>query len=353
MTPQSPVTQTLYAQLLEEASVFNAVIFEQGIAGSPYLNHANGYAYWYWQVTGPDGKLKRLSLGRDTPETQALVERLKTRKADASEAISALRSTTRAFVASGGMSMESAHFRVMEHLAQAGLFRKGLVLVGSHAFTALGNLLGLRWGSQLKTSDMDFARAQGISLALPGNAEPIDVLATAKELDPTFFAVPQLDHRQPSTAIISRKTRIKLDFLTTHGAAENESPHYFSDLGIAATPLRYMDYLLGGLNRRGLVIGTYAFPINLPDPARFAIHKLVIAQLRRGEGDAKMQKDIRQADELLAGMIEVGLAHEIEEALGALPAAGYPNALQLIQRSLAQTQLTRDWLRNRLEQMAP
>lgn len=348
MTPQSPVTQTLYAQLLEDASVFNAVIFEQGIAGSPYLNHANGYAYWYWQVSCPDGKLKRLSLGRDNPETQALVERLKTRKIEASEAIAALRSGTRAFVASGGMSMELAHFRVMEHLAQSGLFRKGLVLVGSHAFTALGNLLGLRWGSQLKTSDMDFARAQGISLALPGNAEAIDVLATAKEFDPTFFAVPQLDHRQPSTAIISRKTRIKLDFLTTHAASESDAPHYFSDLGIAATPLRYMDYLLGGFNRRGLVVGTYAFPINLPDPARFAIHKLIIAQLRRGEGEAKIQKDIRQADELLAGMIEIGLAHEIEEAINALPATG----LKLIQRSSAQTQLSRDWLHNQLEQLS-
>ena len=83
MTPQSPVSQTLYAQLLEEASIFNATIFEQGIAGSPYLNHANGYAYWYWQVSTPDGKLKRLSLGRDTPETHSLVECLKTRKAEA------------------------------------------------------------------------------------------------------------------------------------------------------------------------------------------------------------------------------------------------------------------------------
>ena len=353
MTPQSPVSQTLYTQLLEEASVFNAVIFEQGVAGSPYLNHANGYAYWYWQVTGPDGKLKRLSLGRDTPETQALVERLKMRKAEASEAIVALRATTRAFVASGGMSMESAHFRIMEHLARAGLFRKGLVLVGSHAFTALGNLLGLRWGSQLKTSDMDFARALGISLALPGNAEPMDVLSTAQAFDPTFFAVPQLDHRQPSTAIICRKTRIKLDFLTVHAAAESDQPRYFPDLAIAATPLRYMDYLLGGLNRRGLVIGSYAFPINLPDPARFAVHKLIIAQLRRGEGDAKRQKDIRQGDELLAGMIEVGLAHEIEEALAALPAAGYPNALELVRRSAGQAPLSQDWLGLQLDKLTP
>ena len=105
MTLQSPVTQTLYAQLQEEASVFNAIIFEQGVAGSAYLNHANGHAYWYWQVTEPDGKLRRLSLGRDTPDIRALVDRLKARKEEASEAIAALKSTTKAFVASGGMSM--------------------------------------------------------------------------------------------------------------------------------------------------------------------------------------------------------------------------------------------------------
>lgn len=113
-----------------------------------------------------------------------------------------------------------------------------------------------------------------------------------------------------------------------------------------------MDYLLGGLNRRGLVIGSYAFPINLPDPARFAIHKLIIAQLRRGEGDAKMQKDIRQGDELLACMIEVSLAHEVEEALAALPVAGYPNAPELIRRSAGQAQLSGDWLRRQLDKPA-
>src|SRR5574343_87628 len=352
MTLHSPLTHTLYAPLQEEASVFHTLIFEQGVAGSAYLNHANGRAYWYWQVTEPDGKLRRLSLGRDTPETRALVDRLKARKEEASEAIAALKSKTKAFVASGGMSMEAAHFRVMEHLAWAGLFRKGFVLVGSHAFTALGNLLGLRWGSQLKTSDMNFARALGISLALPGNAGPMDVLASAQELNPTFFAVPQLDNRQPSTVIISRKTRIKLEFLTTHAAEETDAPRFFSDLGIAATPLRYMDYLLGGDNRRGLVIGSYAFPINLPDPARFAIHNLVIAQARRSATEAKSQKDIRQADELLAGLLELGLEDEAAAALVALPEAGYPAALALVRRSQQRLEQSGAWLGQQLDRLS-
>ncbi|MDP2880083.1 MAG: hypothetical protein Q8N89_00700 [Azonexus sp.] len=74
--------------------------------------------------------------------------------------------------------------------------------------------------------------------------------------------------------------------------------------------------------------------------------------MRSGEGDAKRQKDIRQADELLAGMIEVGLAHEIEEALVVLTATGHPGTLALIRRSAEQTQLARGWLHQQLDKSA-
>ncbi|MDP3540807.1 MAG: GSU2403 family nucleotidyltransferase fold protein [Azonexus sp.] len=348
MELQSAVSQTLYAQLLEEAMIYNAIIFEQGVTGSPYLNRANDRAYWYWQVSEPGGKLRRMSLGRDTPETQALVAQLVARKKEATDAITTLRSTTRAFVASGGMATETAHFKVMEHLARAGLFRKGLVLVGSHAFTALGNMLGLRWGNSLKTSDMDFARAHGVALALPASDERLDLPSIVKAQDPSFFAVPQLDNRQPSTAMLSRKTRVKIDFLTTLKAGDGEPPRYFEDIGIAATPLRYMDYLLGGDNRRGLVIGTYAFPINLPDPARFAIHKLVIAQERRLDVETKVIKDIRQASAMIEGLRENGHEHDIRQALLDLQTGGFRKAFANLRLSAQRMGDIGHWLTEQL-----
>ena len=122
--------------------------------------------------------------------------------------------------------------------------------------------------------------------------------------------------------------------------------------GVQTCALPILDYLLGGDNRRGLVVGSYAFPINLPDPARFAIHKLVIAQARRSESEAKSQKDIRQADELLAGLLELGLEDETVAALAALPAAGYPAALALVRRSQHRLEQSGDWLGQQLDRLA-
>ncbi len=43
-------------------------------------------------------------------------------------------------------------------------------------------------------------------------------------------------------------------------------------------------------------------PINVPDPTRYALHKLVVAQLRRqdsGSSAAKSRKDLAQAEALI------------------------------------------------------
>jgi hypothetical protein len=47
----------------------------------------------------------------------------------------------------GAMVTDTPSARVISGLANAGVFRLGAVLVGTHAFIALGNLLGVRWES--------------------------------------------------------------------------------------------------------------------------------------------------------------------------------------------------------------
>ena len=315
MQQQTTVTQMLYSQLQEEAAAYSVMLFEQGVAGSPYRNKSGKYDYIYWQVTRPDGTLHQFSLGRDTPETAALVESLLARKRTTEEAIDALKSTTGAFLASGGMAVESAHFKVIENLARAGLFSKGLALVGSHAFTSIGNMLGVRWGGNLKTSDMDFARPSGVALAIPDSGNVIDVPAIVKAGDASFFPIPELNHKHPSTSMMSSKTKVKIDFLTVQRNGADSAPHYFNDLSIAAAPLRFMDYLIGGESCRGLIVGTYPIPVNLPDPARFAIHKLVIAQERTFDLETKVAKDVRQATEVIEALIDLGREHELRRAV--------------------------------------
>lgn len=332
MEIQSALTQTLYAQLLEEATAYSVAIFEQGIVGSPYLNRAGGHEYVYWQVKLPDGSFKRTSLGRNSQETQAIVEQLLARKKTAAELTESLKATTRAFVGSGGMAIELSHFKVIESLARAGLFSKGVVLVGSHAYTAIGNVLGVRWGQTLKTTDMDFARPSGIALAIPDAGEQINVPEKVKEFDRTYFEVPQLNNKNPSTSLMSNKSKIKIDFLTVQRNGIDNTPHWFADLSIAAEPLKYMDYLLGGLSVRGLVVGSHAIPVNLPDPGRFAIHKLMIAQERTLSFETKSTKDIKQATDVLEALIEADREADIQQAIAEL--IPMPKALANIGKSM-------------------
>lgn len=331
MEIQSALTQTLYAQLQEEATAYSVAIFEQGLIGSPYINKAGGHEYVYWQVRLPDGTFKRTSLGRNTRETEALVQQLLARRNTAAELTESLRTTARAFVGSGGMAIDLSHFRVIETLARAGLFSKGVVLVGSHAFAAIGNMLGVRWGQALKTTDMDFARPSGIALAIPDAGEHINVPASVKEFDRSYFEVPQLNNKNPSTSMMSSKSKIKIDFLTVQRHRSDGKPHYFSDLSIAAEPLKYMDYLLGGQSGTGLVVGAHAIPVNLPDPARFAIHKLLISQERTINFETKSAKDIKQATEVLEALIETDREHDIQQAIADLLTT--PTALANVQKA--------------------
>ncbi|UCV24670.1 GSU2403 family nucleotidyltransferase fold protein [Ferribacterium limneticum] len=333
MELQSAVTQTLYSQLLEEAMAYGVLIFENGVVGSPYINTARGKRYVYWQIKLPDGRFKRKSIGVESDATTAMISSLLERKKTAEDAIAGLRATTRAFVGSGGMSVEPAHFKVLEWLARCGLFSKGVVVVGSHAFAGIGNSLGVRWGSSLKTTDMDFARPTGISLAIPDSGETIRVPEVMKELDDSFFEVPRLNLKHPSTSMMSRKTKVKIDFLTTQKTLDDDTPHYFPDLSIAAEPLKFMDYLIGGQLSQGLLVGSYAIPVTLPDPARFALHKLVVAQERTASFQTKVEKDIAQASEVVEALVETGRRDDLELAHTALLALPYGSPKASLQKS--------------------
>lgn len=54
----------------------------------------------------------------------------------------------------------------------------------------------------------------------------------------------------------------------------------------------------------------------LPDPGRFALHKLVISQERTLDRDVKSKKDVRQAAELIACLM-VRDIYRLDEALDA------------------------------------
>lgn len=305
MIYQSALTTSLYSQLLEEALANEAVAFFEGANGCAQSRTVKGLTYWYWTARTQAGSSKSLYLGPDNEATRALVKQLMDRKLMAKEAIVASKATTRAYIGAGGTQNQSGHFRAIAAMANVGLFQKGVVLIGSHAFLSIGNALGVAWQSKhLATTDIDVTRANGVALAIPDSRAVVtDIPATLKALDKGFFEVPHMDRKAPSVSLANNKMQVRVDFLTAL-RGENRTPVYFDDLRIAAMPLRFMDYLLGGSPMRGLVIGPYAIPVYLPDPARFALHKLIVSQARRNDEKAKAAKDIAQASELLIWFAE-------------------------------------------------
>jgi hypothetical protein len=298
-----PETQTLYAQLYELVAAHELDLIGGFANGLPVERKVRGHIYLYWQIRDVGGRLRQIYLG---PATDARARELRDTLAAYKERrgpiVEDLERLTAAYVASGGARHLGQHFRLVDALARAGLFRAGVLLVGSHAFVSIGAALGVSWSAEdAATADIDLCRDELVTVACVEQLS-IDVPGILHSLDPSFFLVPELDLKRPSTSVSSRKSGVKLDLLTTARTPRDERPRMVAPLGLAAQPLRYMDYLVRDEARRGLFFGPHAVLVNVPDPGRYALHKLAIAE-RRGHGatSIKAQKDRRQA----AALIEV------------------------------------------------
>lgn len=59
-------------------------------------------------------------------------------------------------------------------------------------------------------------------------------------------------------------------------------PVVLDALGLVLEPLKFMEYLLEGATQGALLSRDGVCLVNLPDPARFAVHKLLVSAERRG-----------------------------------------------------------------------
>jgi hypothetical protein len=160
-------------------------------------------------------------------------------------------------------------------LQLCGLFSAGATLIGSHAFGVLINQLGIRAASYA-TEDVDVAR--------------YEVLAFNEAPDKSF-----------------------LDMLRESGIPFSEVP----ELRAHATALPYLSHLLGQTQLATLIAREGCCLVRVPNPERFAVHKLVVSQLRT-ESNEKTTKDVFQAAVLMAALGEK-FPGAITNAIGDLP----------------------------------
>lgn len=266
--------------------------------GSFVSKVVKGTTYWYFQTQQVSGQRKQLFIGKETPEVLARIGDAKTAKAD-SVNILAERKRLVAMLSAGGASMEKGRpAKIIESMANAGLFDHGGILVGSFAFACYGNMLGAPFSSSLsRTEDMDFSVERDIQIGVSRN-----IGDDLRRIEPSLKPPKPLLPTAKSFEMIA-SDGFKIEFLTTKKTPADKRPVLIEPLAIYAQPLDYMDYLIENSQPAVILYGA-GIPVRVPDPARFSLHKLAISQLRPAGAKAKADKDIRQAEAILNILLE-------------------------------------------------
>jgi hypothetical protein len=340
-------TQTLYAELLEHLLGLEAQRSVGSLAGSFTSKQVKGETYIYYQASLPGGKTRQFYLGRKSPALDRLAARFVREQAVFAADVARIARMAAQLRAGGASTTDTASARVLSGLADAGVFAAGGVLVGTHAFIAIGNLLGIKWTSgSLRTQDVDVGsnREADVDIAVPDLQ--IDLPAALDNLQMGFLPVPALDPRHPSTSFKVRGQALRVDLLCPK-RGKGDAPIFIPRWNAAAQPLAHLGFLLESPERAVILANTAAL-VNVPTPARFAFHKLLVAQLRPASFASKAEKDIQQAVQVLAALVEdrpgdLALAWEALEALG-------PTVTKGIQLGLAAVEKRARGLRARIRQ---
>jgi hypothetical protein len=290
-------TQLLYAELLQQCAI--ALPNQRGI--SFVTKTVGGNQYWYMELVVGSTK-RQYSLGRDTDNLRAQIENQKKLFTQAVPDLKQREKLVAMLVSGGGFAPGGSDGRVLEVLAQASTFLTGGVLVGSHAFNTYGNMLGVSWASAaIQTQDMDLASFHQVEIAV--RREAPDVKSVLMESGMVFFEVPALNPKSPSTSFKLRGQEFKVDLLTPLEGPNRSKPVHLPHFKTFAHPVRFLEYLLDD-NQGAVIPFRSGVLVNVPNPARFALHKLVVSQRRPVAQQTKVKKDIQQAEELLTVLLE-------------------------------------------------
>jgi hypothetical protein len=301
MTRQPAETQTLFAELSERLRATEAARSFASLAGSFSRKIVRDSDYWYFKTSEGATGQKEYFIGPDNAETRSVMKAYASGRKEAEEATARIERLCAMLRQGGAMTTDTPSARVIAGLASAGVFRVGAVLVGTHAYIALGNLLGVRWDSALRTQDIDLAAATVLQVAVP-QAEA-DLPKALDALNMGFLPVPGLNPKSPETSFKVRGQQLRVDLLTPALGSRSGKPVTIPRLKAAAQPLELLDYLLEAPIAVPLVNGG-ATLVNVPDPARFALHKLLISGRRQVFEQAKAGKDRQQAGEIIETLYE-------------------------------------------------
>jgi len=322
--PESQLT--LYAEILDQSIQAAAGEAADGaLKGSFISKEIKGRTYWYLQRSHGEKK-HQIYLGPNSPPLLGWIERAKGKTADIATDRKNLVRLSRMLVSGGATGEPASILKALRLLSDSRVFQLGGVLIGTLAFRAYANMLGVRFErSTLQTQDLDIAQDRTIGVALARETSAINLEDEIEASGLDLHPVPPLDPKRSSTSFKVRGRDLRIDFLTPMKGKETQEPVFLPAFKLSAQPLRHLDYLLNVVTQ-AVVLGSDSVLVNLPDPARFALHKLWTSTRRPTAFQTKAMKDALQAEQLIEVLLDER-PDDLEQAWRSLPTKNIQNAV--------------------------
>jgi len=258
--------------------------------------------YWYLYISLGKRRSEHY-LGEDSPELQDKMAREKALWESTADDRGNRARLVAMLLAGGATPTPTNEGKVLALLERSGIFLSGGVVVGTLAFRAYANMLGVIWHSDLQTRDIDIASDNTFQLAVPAAEQPVSLSRTLLDSGMGFLEVPALNRKSVSTEFKIKGQELSVELLTTMKGKSDSKPILIESLGAYAEPIRFMDYLLADIQPATLLY-KHGILINVPGPARFAFHKLVVSQRRPVSQREKIRRDLSQAEQLFGILLE-------------------------------------------------
>lgn len=278
--------QTLYAELLEQCRTAGKTygsLYDREIKGELYtylkMQVAKSRVDAYLGRTGDDKtRSKRLEIERENASRQQRVQ-----------LVQMLRKHLPSHLA--------PMIDVVAALAWAGIMADA-VLVGTNAYACYAGLLGHHLDNAMNsTEDADIATLNLASTADIGGASLETVLQKA---DASFKGV-ATPSKSGFPAQFKASNGYRVDILTQMRSSRSSSNIPLPKLKASAMPLQHLAWLIESPAEAVLLSGAGVL-VQVPQPARFAVHKLIVAQKRGSTERLKRNKDLAQAKSVILAL---------------------------------------------------
>jgi hypothetical protein len=308
---QDAAGRTRYQELKQLARSQHRIL--AGTPGTLKQRSRGATTYWVREYIRVDGAKDDEHIGPVAGIPAARVAELRA-EIDLARALAAGSSTLRVL---GYQRVERKTAAVLSALFNRGLYSAGLTLVGSHAFGALLNELGLL-AAAYRTQDIDVARAEPLAIAHPNAVTLPQVLS---ETGLRFVPVPGMPSHRPSASFkLPGAQTLAVDLLVPGKRAGDLIA--VEELGAHAQTVPYLEFLLDRPLDAVVLSPNQVVPVKVPSPERFLLHKLFSSQRRTSDRD-KARKDLEQAA-LLAAATEEETPGSILDAFRDLPRTAKP-----------------------------